>query len=330
MNEKLVTLSVGGGGKQTSDFIKNIILKSFNNDIIGNLGDASFIETGAASAFTTDSFVIRPEFFNGGDIGKLSICGTVNDLAVSGAQPLYLSFALIVAEGYSLDKLEKIVESAAETAKSAGVQIVCGDTKVVEKGGIDGVIVNTSGVGKVIKNLNDFSAVKSGDKVIVTSDIARHGMSVMLSRGELGFSGNIESDCVCLNKMMNSVYPYNVKFSRDATRGGLAAVLNEIAEKSGKGFVIEEANIPLRDDVSELCDTLGFDPLSVANEGAAVIIAGGDDADNVLNAVKSFGEGARARIIGEVTDGGKIVLNTLSGGSRYVDMPPGELLPRIC
>ncbi|MDE7169011.1 MAG: hydrogenase expression/formation protein HypE, partial [Mucispirillum sp.] len=137
MSEKLVTLSVGGGGKQTSDFIKNIILKNFNNDIIGNLGDASLIETGAASAFTTDSFVIRPEFFNGGDIGKLSICGTVNDLAVSGAQPLYLSFALIVAEGYSLDKLEKIVESAAETAKSAGVKIVCGDTKVVEKGGID-------------------------------------------------------------------------------------------------------------------------------------------------------------------------------------------------
>lgn len=175
MDDKIVTLSIGGGGRQTANFIKDIILKYFDNDILNNLGDSSHIETSTNSAFTTDSFVIRPEFFSGGDIGKLSICGTVNDLAVSGAEPLYISFALVVVEGYSYEKLEKIVQSAAHEAKKAGVKVVCGDTKVVERGGIDGVIINTCGLGKVIKNLNDFSAVKAGDKVIVTSDIARHG-----------------------------------------------------------------------------------------------------------------------------------------------------------
>ncbi len=306
MDDKIVTLSIGGGGRQTSNFIKDIILKYFDNEILSNLGDASHVETSTNTAFTTDSFVIRPEFFNGGNIGKLAICGTVNDLSVSGAEPLYLSFALVVSEGYSYDKLEKIVKSAAVEAKKAGVKIVCGDTKVVERGGIDGVIINTCGLGRVIKNLNDFSAVKEGDKVIVTSDIARHGMAVMLERGQFGFAGGIESDCACLNHMMKAVYPYNVKFGRDATRGGLAAVLNEIAEQSCKGFLIDEEKIPLRQDTAELCDTLGFDPLSVANEGE------------------------RATVIGEVTNDNKVVLNTISGGKRHIDLPPGELLPRIC
>ncbi len=330
MSEKIVTLSIGGGGKQTAGFIKDIILKHFDNDIISNLGDASHIKTDTSSAFTTDSFVIRPEFFKGGNIGKLSICGTVNDLAVSGAEPEYLSFALVVAEGYSLEKLEKIVESAALEAKKAGVKIVCGDTKVVERGGIDGVIINTCGVGKVIKNLNDYSHINTGDKVIVTSDIARHGMAVMLDRGQFGFSGNIESDCACLNHMMKAVYTYNVKFGRDATRGGVAAVLNEIAEKSGKGFLIDEENIPLRQDVAELCDTLGYDPLSVANEGAAVIIVSQEDCDNVMYTLSKTETGKNAKVIGVVTDENKVILNTISGGRRYIDLPPGELLPRIC
>ncbi|MDE7034540.1 MAG: hydrogenase expression/formation protein HypE [Mucispirillum sp.] len=330
MDDKIVTLSIGGGGRQTSNFIKDIILKYFDNEILSNLGDASHVETSTNTAFTTDSFVIRPEFFNGGNIGKLAICGTVNDLSVSGAEPLYLSFALVVSEGYSYDKLEKIVKSAAVEAKKAGVKIVCGDTKVVERGGIDGIIINTCGLGRVIKNLNDFSAVKEGDKVIVTSDIARHGMAVMLERGQFGFAGGIESDCACLNHMMKAVYPYNVKFGRDATRGGLAAVLNEIAEQSCKGFLIDEEKIPLRQDTAELCDTLGFDPLSVANEGAAVIICGAEDCEKVLAALKSVKEGERATVIGEVTNDNKVVLNTISGGKRHIDLPPGELLPRIC
>ena len=330
MSEKIVTLSIGGGGKQTSNFIKDIILKHFDNSIIENLGDASHVDTSVKTAFTTDSFVVRPEFFKGGNIGKLSICGTVNDLCVSGAIPKYLSFGLIVAEGYSLDKLEEIIKSAGETARNAGVKIVCGDTKVVNREGLEGVVINTSGIGEVVKNLNDFSNISVGDKVIITSDIARHGMAVMLDRGQFGFDGNIESDCACLNHMFEKIYPLNVKFSRDATRGGLAAVLNEIAEQAKCGFLIEEENIPLRTDVSELCDTLGFDPLSVANEGAAVIVVSSEDAEKCLNALKSVSTGERAAIIGEVTNSNKVILNTISGGSRYVDMPPGELLPRIC
>lgn len=329
MREKVVTLSMGGGGKQTNDFIKNVIIKNFGNEILSNMGDAAHVETSQISAFTTDSFVVSPEFFCGGDIGKLSICGTVNDLAVSGAIPRYLSFSLIIAEGYPLDKLEKIIESAAKTASSACVKVVCGDTKVVERGSLDKVVINTAGIGTVVKNLNDFSKVKEGDRVIITSDIARHGMAVMIARGELGFTGSIDSDCACLNKMFEAVYGYDIKFARDATRGGLAAVLNEISS-SGVGFEIDEDFIPVREDVLGLCETLGFDPLSVANEGAAVIIVSEKDTDAVLASLTSDVCGKRAAIIGRVTSGGRVVLKTKIGGTRYVDMPPGELLPRIC
>lgn len=330
MYDKLVTLSLGGGGKQTADFIKNIILKNFSNDIIANMGDAAHIRTSSNSAFTTDSFVVKPAFFNGGNIGKLSICGTVNDLAVSGAIAQYLSFSLVVAEGYELSKLEEIIISAGREAEVAGVKIVCGDTKVVEKGGLDGVIINTAGVGSVVKNLNDFSKVREGDKIIITSDIARHGMAVMLGRGELGFVGNIKSDCGCLNKMFEKIYSYDIRFSRDATRGGLAAVLNEIAEKSGKGFLIDEAAIPIEKDVLELCETLGFEPLSVANEGAALVVASDGDCEKVIDIIRNDEMGARAAVIGSVTESGKVVMRTKIGGMRYVEMPPGELLPRIC
>ncbi len=330
MSEKLVSLSLGGGGKQTSDFIKNVIIKNFSNDIILNMGDAAHISTSLNSAFTTDSFVVKPEFFNGGNIGKLSICGTVNDLAVSGAKAEYISFSLIVAEGYPLDKLEQIIISAAETAKIAGVKIVCGDTKVVERNSLDGVVLNTAGVGSVIKNLNNYSSINIGDNVIITSDIARHGMSVMIERGNLGFDGNIESDCAPLNKMLESIYAFDIKFARDATRGGLAAVLNEITEKSNIGFLIEEENIPIQNDVADLCEILGLDPLTVANEGVAVIIASSIDTPKVLDTLTKSPYGKNSCVIGRVTDKARVVLKTKIGGSRYVDMPPGELLPRIC
>lgn len=330
MSEKLVTMSLGGGGKQTADFIKNVIIKNFSNDIISVMADAAHLGTSCRSAFTTDSFVVKPEFFNGGNIGKLAICGTVNDLAVSGAKPEYLSFAVIVAEGYSLEKLTEIIISAAETAKEAGVKIVCGDTKVVERGSLDGVILNTAGVGRVIKNLNDYSAVSAGDKVIITSDIARHGVSVLLARGELGFSGTVESDCAPLNKMLEKIYGFDVKFARDATRGGVAAVLNEIAEKSGFGFEINEEDLPMREDVAGLCEILGLDPLSVANEGAAVIVVSEKDCELVLDCLLQTHYGKRAAVVGTVTGSGKVILKTRAGGARYIDMPPGELLPRIC
>ena len=330
MSEKLVSLSLGGGGKQTSDFIKNVIIKNFSNDIILNMGDSAHISTSLNSAFTTDSFVVKPEFFKGGNIGKLSICGTVNDLAVSGAKAEYISFSLIVAEGYPLDKLEQIIVSAAETAKVAGVKIVCGDTKVVERNSLDGVVLNTAGVGSVIKNLNNYSSINVGDNVIITSDIARHGISVMVERGSLGFDSNIESDCAPLNKMLESIYAFDIKFARDATRGGLAAVLNEITEKSSVGFVIEEEKLPIQNDVADLCDILGLDPLTVANEGVAVIIASSVDTPKVIDTLTKSPYGKNSCVIGSVTDKARVVLKTKIGGSRYVDMPPGELLPRIC
>ncbi len=330
MAENVVKLSLGGGGKQMSDFIKDVILKNFDNEIIANMGDASLIKTNGLCAFSTDSFVIKPDVFTGGDIGKLAICGTVNDLAVSGAIPKYLSFSIVVAEGYPLDKLEQIIISAGKTAKEAGVMVVCGDTKVVEREALDGIIINTAGVGDIVKNLNDFSSIKTGDKIIVTSDIARHGMSIMLSRGNLGFIGNIESDCACLNKMLETVYTKDVKFARDATRGGLAAVLNEIAESSDVGIAVNEETLPIREDVANFAETLGFDPLSVANEGVAVVIASADCADEVVNILRENPLGKSAVIIGEITDSKKVVLNTTIGGKRYIEMPPGELLPRIC
>lgn len=330
MSEKFVTLSMGGGGKQTSDFIKEVVLKNFSNDIIANMGDAAHIQTSSRSAFTTDSFVVSPAFFNGGNIGKLSVCGTVNDLAVSGAIPKYLSFAIVMEEGYPLDKLEEIIVSAGKEAAGAGVKIVCGDTKVVERGSLDGVMINTAGIGEVVKDLNDFSKVSVGDAVVITSDIARHGMTVMLARGELGFAGDIMSDCRCLNKMFEKIYSYGIKFSRDATRGGVAAVLNEIAEKSGKGFLIDEAALPIREDVLELCETLGFDPLTVANEGAALVVVSAEDLAQVMDIFHKDPFGSAAAVIGEVTDTGKPVMKTKIGGMRYVEMPPGELLPRIC
>lgn len=330
MSDKFVTLSMGGGGKQTSDFIKEVVLKNFSNDIIANMGDAAHIATSFRSAFTTDSFVVSPAFFNGGNIGKLAVCGTVNDLAVSGAIPKYLSFAIVLEEGYPLGKLEEIIVSAGKEAAGAGVKIVCGDTKVVERGSLDGVMINTAGIGEVVKDLNDFSKVSVGDAVVITSDIARHGMTVMLARGELGFAGDIMSDCRCLNKMFEKIYSYDIKFSRDATRGGVAAVLNEIAEKSGKGFLIDEAALPIREDVLELCETLGFDPLTVANEGAALVVISAGDLAQVMDIFHKDPFGTVAAVIGEVTDTGKPVMKTKIGGMRYVEMPPGELLPRIC
>lgn len=335
-----ITLSVGGGGKDTNSFIKDIILKNFDNEILANMGDASILcledfksESGILS-YTTDSFVINPNFFNGGNIGKLSICGTVNDLAVSGAIPLYLTFALIIPEGYKLDDLKKIVESAAMEAKKAGVKIVAGDTKVVDRNSLDSVIINTSGVGRIVKNLNDFMQISESDDIILTSDIARHGMSIMLSRQDYGFQGEIESDCATLNRMLESVYKYDVKFMRDATRGGVAAVLNEIAEKTGLGFLVRESDLPLMENVSMVCDTLGFDPLTVANEGVAVIICNKSDSTKVISELQKFETGKNAAIIGKVMKDNEIknrvVLETFAGGRRLIDMPPGELLPRIC
>lgn len=325
-----ITMSVGGGGESTRSFISDIIFKGFGGDLLKKAADAALVDTGTRTAFTTDSFVVRPEFFCGGDIGKLAVCGTVNDLLVSGAVPLYLSFGLILPEGYPVENLKKIIAGMADTCRQAGVSIVCGDTKVVEREALDGIIINTSGIGRAEKDYTCYENISEGDKVIITSDTARHGMSIMLARGGLGFDGEIMSDCAPLNDVFDAVRPFGVSFARDATRGGIAAVLNEIAAESGKGFIIDEEAVPLQDNVRYLCDMLGFDPLAVANEGLAVIIIKEKDAEKALSEIRKTENGRNASVAGVVTCDKKVLLKTAIGGKRFIEMPQGELLPRIC
>ncbi|MGE4317453.1 MAG: hydrogenase expression/formation protein HypE [Deferribacterales bacterium] len=325
-----ISMAVGGGGASTQSFISDVIFSELGGSLLKKAADAAIVETGSLSAFTTDSFVVRPEFFPGGDIGKIAVCGTVNDLLVSGAVPLYLSFGLVIPDGYLMDDLKRVIKSMALTCEKAGVKIVCGDTKVVEHGALDGLIINTSGIGRAEKNYTEYDSIQTGDRVIVTSDTARHGMSVMLARGGLGFDGEIISDCAPLNDIFDAVRPYDVSFARDATRGGIAAVLNEICAMSGHGFLMEEENIPLEDSVRYMCDMLGFDPLAVANEGLAVIIVREKDAEKALEMIKKTENGRNAQIAGVVTDEKKVLLRTAIGGKRFIEMPQGELLPRIC
>jgi hydrogenase expression/formation protein HypE len=325
-----ITMSVGSGGASTQSFISDIIFSRLGNDILSKASDAAVFDINGKAAFTTDSFVVRPEFFPGGDIGKIAVCGTVNDLLVAGAVPKYLSFGLVLPEGYLVKDLEKVIDSMAHFCELAGVKIVCGDTKVVEKEALDGIIINTSGVGEAVDNYTDYARIEKGDAVIISSDVARHGMSVLLARGDLGFDGEILSDCAPLNDVFDAVRGLDVKFARDATRGGVAAVLNEIAEVSGCGFLMKQSDIPMDENVGYLCDMLGYDPLAVANEGLAVIIVKEKDAEKALNNIKSSTNGERAAIAGVVTDDKKVILETDIGGKRHIEMPVGELLPRIC
>jgi len=324
-----ISMSVGSGGSSSRSFVSEMIYSRLGNPVLEKSADAAVLPGLDRTAFTTDSYVVRPEFFPGGNIGKISICGTVNDLLVSGAKPLYISFGLIIPEGYPVSDLEKVIDSMAVECEKAGVQVVCGDTKVVEKGAVDGLIINTSGVGEAICDYTDYSRIKEGDAVIITSDIARHGMSVMLARGELGFEGEILSDCACLTDIFEKIRGYDIHFARDATRGGVAAVLNEVCEMSGTGFTIKEKDIPMDENVGYLCDMLGFDPLAVANEGLAVIIVDKKDAELVLAQIKTAENGKNAQIAGFAGDK-NVVLETEIGGKRFIEMPSGVLLPRIC
>ena len=324
-----ITMSVGSGGSATRSFVSDIIFSKLGNSTLNRASDAAIVSAGGKIAFTTDSYVVRPEFFPGGDIGKIAVCGTVNDLLVSGAVPRYLSFGLVMPAGYPVSDLEKVVSSMAEECSKAGVEIVCGDTKVVEQGAVDGLIINTSGVGEAVNDYTDTGRICEGDAVIITSDIARHGMSVMLARGDLGFEGEVLSDCACLKDVFDAVREFDVKFARDATRGGVAAVLNEISSDAGIGFLMDESRIPMDENVGYLCDMLGFDPLAVANEGLAVIIIKQGDAEAALEKIKSCENGRQAAVCGLV-QGGQVVLETSIGGKRYIEMPSGELLPRIC
>ncbi|BAI81185.1 hydrogenase expression/formation protein HypE [Deferribacter desulfuricans SSM1] len=325
---KIVTKSIGSGGAGTNKFINEEIVKRFSNDKLNKLRDASLIEISSPILISTDSFTIYPEFFPGGDIGKLSVFGTCNDIAVSGGIPEYLSFSLVLPDGYDWNKLEKILDSTKKAADLVGVEIVTGDTKVVD--GITTPIINTTGIGKLRKDLNDYSNIKLGDKVIITSDIARHSVSILLTRGDLGFEGDIESDCCNLYDVIKGLDYDKVSFCRDATRGGVAAVLNEITSKIKFGFYLHESKIPISDNVKYFCEMIGMNPLQMANEGVAVLIVDSDYANDAVNIIRESENGRKAEIVGEVINENMVLLKTEVGGERVVDIPVGELLPRIC
>ena len=329
---KKITMAHGAGGKFSADLIKEIILPAFDNQFLNELHDGAKIGN---LAMTTDSYIIRPLFFRGGNIGKLSICGTVNDLAVTGAIPKYISVGAIIEEGFDFDDLKKIVNAMAAAADEAGVKIVTGDTKVVGKGQADGIFINTAGIGELISGV-DISAknVRAGMKILVSGTIGDHAATILSERHGLELPENIKSDCAPLNKMIFEMLTVEPKIAmlRDATRGGIAAVLNEIATTSNFGIILEENKIPIREEVRGVCDILGFDALELANEGKIITVVPAESAEKILAAMKNFEYGQNAEIIGEVTEKfqGKVGMKTNIGGLRIVDMPVGELVPRIC
>lgn len=336
MSEQKILLAHGSGGKLSHELVQTIFLPVFDNPVLNRLDDQAEVAAGGAKlAFTTDSFVVSPPFFPGGDIGKLAVCGTVNDLAVGGAAPLYLSAGFIIEEGFSMEMLGKIVRSMKKTADEAGVSIVCGDTKVVEKGSADRIFINTAGIGLLPQDTSiSGSNARPGDKIIINGFIGDHGMAVMAERQGLSFRDRIDSDCAPLNGLVRALLKAtrDVHVMRDPTRGGVATTLNEIAAQSGVGIVLKENAIPVRDQVMAACEILGFDPLYVANEGKILVIVPADVADSVIAAMKNHPYGADSAVIGEVVaeHQGRVVMTTGIGGRRIVDMLVGEQLPRIC
>ncbi|PKM42858.1 MAG: hydrogenase expression/formation protein HypE [Firmicutes bacterium HGW-Firmicutes-8] len=336
MADNRILLAHGSGGKLSHELVKEFFLPVFDNPILNRLDDRAEVEVaGVKLAYTTDSFVVNPLFFEGGDIGKLAVCGTVNDLAMGGAEPLFLSVGFIIEEGFSLDMLRDIVTSMKKTADEAGVKIVCGDTKVVEKGSADQIFINTSGIGAVPEGVCiSGDLAKPGDKVIINGFIGDHGIAVMAKRQGLSFKDRIASDCAPLNGLVKKMMEVSkdIHVLRDPTRGGVATTLNEIAAQSSVGIVLNESALPVREEVQAACEILGFDPLYVANEGKLLALVPAEIADRVVDAMKHHPYGREAAIIGEITADhpGKVVLATGIGGRRIVDMLVGEQLPRIC
>ena len=335
MGDERVLLAHGSGGRLSHALVRRMFVSRFDNEQLRRLDDSAILSlAGGRLAFTTDSYVVKPLFFRGGDIGRLAVCGTVNDLATAGAVPLYLSVAFVIEEGLPMADLERVVASMREAAAEAGVSIVTGDTKVVERGGADCLFVNTAGVG-VVRGGRDISShnARPGDRVILSGTIGDHGIAVVSAREGLSFATDIVSDVAPLNRLVGAMLDAGeVHALRDPTRGGLATTLNEIAEQSGVSIVLDERSIPIRDGVWAACEMLGFDPLYVANEGKIVACVAADSAQSVLAAARRTRYGEEAAIIGEVVEGkpGRVLMRTGIGGTRVVDMLAGELLPRIC
>jgi hydrogenase expression/formation protein HypE len=336
LKEERITLAHGAGGKSTHTLIEALFLEQFRNPLLEPLGDgAVFNVNGSRLAFTTDSFVVSPLFFPGGDIGDLAVNGTVNDLAMSGARPLYLSAAFILEEGFPIADLRKIVDSMQTAARAARVAIATGDTKVVGRGKGDGCYINTSGVGVIERPVALLaSSARPGDAVIVSGPIGEHGVTVMLARGELDIECDVTSDTAPLHELVEGLLDAvsGVRCLRDATRGGVATILNEVAVASGVAVVIDENSVPVRTDVLGACELLGIDPLYVACEGRMVAIVDGAEADAAIAALRAHPLGQGSCVIGQVKEDppGLVLLKTTFGGTRIVDMLVGDPLPRIC
>jgi hydrogenase expression/formation protein HypE len=335
-DSKQILLGHGSGGKLTAELIRAIFLPAFGNEYLARLDDEAVLPlNGARIAFTTDSFVVTPVFFPGGDIGRLAINGTVNDLAMSGAKPLYIAAAFILEEGLETDELRRVVESMRLAAGECGVQIVTGDTKVVNRGKGDKLFITTTGLGVIEKPVNiSADQARPGDKVILSGTIGDHGMAIMSRREHLQFESEIASDTAPLHGLVAAMLEASreIHCLRDPTRGGIATTLNELAARSGAGIEIDERKIPVRDTVRGACETLGLDPLYVANEGKLLAFVPAGAAGRVLEAMHSNDLGREAAIIGEVVADhpGMVLLKTAIGGRRIVDMLFGEQLPRIC
>ncbi len=334
MKDKIL-LAHGSGGKLAHELIEKSFTKAFANPFLAKLDDSAVMDFSGKLAFTTDSYVVSPIFFPGGDIGKLAVYGTVNDLAMSGAKPLYLSLSFIIEEGLPQDELNEIVDSVRKAAQAAGVEIVTGDTKVVHRGSADKLFINTAGIGIIPEGVNiSGSEARPGDRVILSGSIGDHGIAVLSQREGLSFSTQLESDCAPLGSLVAEMLAASpdIHCLRDPTRGGLATTLNELAKQSRVSIRIEEEKIPIREEVLAACEMLGFDPLYVANEGKLVAIVPAKDANKILNAMRENHYGTGAAIIGEVKaeHSGRVVMKTCLGASRIVDMLVGDLLPRIC
>ena len=331
--DEIITLDYGSGGKKTARLIEELLVPAFHNSALEALGDGAILDGAERLAFSTDSFVVDPIFFPGGDIGKLSVCGTVNDLAVCGAEPKYLSLSFILEEGLALADLKRIVESIRLQAEKAGVQIVTGDTKVVEKGRGDKLYINTAGIGFVRFPGMSPGNIRPGDAVLVSGTVGDHGTAVMLARSGM-MQGELRSDCAALNGLCTRILETGaaVRVLRDPTRGGVATTLNEFVEGTELGIVLREEAVPVRPQVRAACGMLGLEPLYCANEGKLLAVVAAEDAERVLDAMRETEEGRDAAVIGEVKDAwpGRLVLETAFGGKRILQKLTGAQLPRIC
>jgi len=330
---KTINLACGNGGEENNELISKVFYKAFKNEILEKSEDAAIIH-GGELAFSTDSFTVSPLFFPGADIGKLAVCGTCNDLSMMGAQPKYLTCSVIIEEGFQTRELEKIVKSMKKELEVNGAIVVSGDTKVVPRGSVDKIFINTTGIGEVIQKGISSNNITTDDIIIVNRDIGCHGATIFAAREGIEMSSNLESDCESLFPQVKALMDADIKITamRDATRGGVSAVLNEWAKQSNICIEVEEQSLPVSDEVSGICEMLGFEAASLANEGTFVLAVKKEDADETVEILKTFPNGSNATIIGKVTQTHtqKVILNSSWGTKRFLDTPSGELLPRIC